>query len=291
MTRVDVAVEEAPHSAALPRLDKIDLVARALPAGLALAARLAVGPLPIDDAYITFRYARNLAEGLGFAYNPGERVLGTTTPLWTLLLASLHGLTDLDLPRLSLVLSALLDAGTTLLLLCLAGRLGLGHGWAVLVATLFALNPLSIAYATGGMESSLFTFLVVGEEAYAAAGPYLAPRLGPDTVVAMPEFGAFGYVTGARILDTVGLVSPRATRYYPLPSDFAEHNAVPPELIREERPDFLVGLERFLPEQLVGAEWFRRGYRSVASFEAPIWGSRMVVIYERVGTGREPPDE
>ena len=29
--------------------------------GLALALRLAAGPWPVDDAYITFRYARNLA--------------------------------------------------------------------------------------------------------------------------------------------------------------------------------------------------------------------------------------
>jgi hypothetical protein len=42
-----------------------------------------------DDAYITYRYARNLVTGHGFAYNPGEHVLGTTTPLFTLLLALL----------------------------------------------------------------------------------------------------------------------------------------------------------------------------------------------------------
>ena len=34
-----------------------------------------------DDAFITFRYARNLAAGLGFVYNQGEPVMGTSTPL------------------------------------------------------------------------------------------------------------------------------------------------------------------------------------------------------------------
>jgi len=43
-----------------------------------------------DDAYITFRYAENLANGLGFVYNAGERLLGTTTPLFTLLLAGFN---------------------------------------------------------------------------------------------------------------------------------------------------------------------------------------------------------
>src|SRR3990170_6336850 len=68
---------------------------------LALAARLIPGPRTIDDAYITFRYARNLLAGNGFVFNPGERVLGTTTPLYTLLLAALAGLTRAtDYPRL-----------------------------------------------------------------------------------------------------------------------------------------------------------------------------------------------
>ncbi len=42
-----------------------------------------------DDAYITYRYADNLRQGLGLLYNPGEWVLGTTTPLFALLLGGL----------------------------------------------------------------------------------------------------------------------------------------------------------------------------------------------------------
>ncbi len=42
-----------------------------------------------DDAYITYRYAGNLRQGLGLLYNPGEWVLGTTTPLYALLLGGL----------------------------------------------------------------------------------------------------------------------------------------------------------------------------------------------------------
>jgi hypothetical protein len=40
-----------------------------------------------EDAFITFRFARNLAEGRGFVYNPGQRIYGTTTPLFTFLMA------------------------------------------------------------------------------------------------------------------------------------------------------------------------------------------------------------
>src|SRR5262245_31922234 len=40
----------------------------------------------LEDALITYRYASNVATGVGFVYNAGERVLGTTTPLLTLVL-------------------------------------------------------------------------------------------------------------------------------------------------------------------------------------------------------------
>src|SRR6266404_9991176 len=43
---------------------------------------------PLDDSWIHLHFARNLAEGHGFAYNPGVPVAGSTAPLWTLLLAA-----------------------------------------------------------------------------------------------------------------------------------------------------------------------------------------------------------
>ena len=58
--------------------------------GLVLLLQVLPGPRPVDDAYITFRYARNLVNGLGFVYNVDQPVLGTTTPLYTLLLSALE---------------------------------------------------------------------------------------------------------------------------------------------------------------------------------------------------------
>src|SRR5450759_3208716 len=58
-----------------------------------------------DDPFITYRYAANLQHGLGFVYNPDERVLSTTTPLFTLLLALLGNLWH-NLPRLANLLGA-----------------------------------------------------------------------------------------------------------------------------------------------------------------------------------------
>ncbi|MCY3959730.1 MAG: hypothetical protein OXG65_15775, partial [Chloroflexi bacterium] len=37
-----------------------------------------------DDAFISFRYVRNLLEGHGLVFNPGEYVEGYTNFLWVL---------------------------------------------------------------------------------------------------------------------------------------------------------------------------------------------------------------
>jgi hypothetical protein len=90
-----------------------------------------------DDAYITFRYARNLAEGYGFCYNPGTPSMGTTTPFFTLLLAGLASL-GADIPAagsLLTCLSLLLLAVVCYRTLCLEGRplAGIAAGLSVLV--------------------------------------------------------------------------------------------------------------------------------------------------------------
>lgn len=41
-----------------------------------------------EDAFISFRFARNISNGLGFVYNANEHIYGTTTPLFTILLAA-----------------------------------------------------------------------------------------------------------------------------------------------------------------------------------------------------------
>ncbi len=62
---------------------------------LALATALLVcgailwWPRTVDDAYIIFQYARNLTEGQGAVYNPGERVEGYSSPSWMGLMAAL----------------------------------------------------------------------------------------------------------------------------------------------------------------------------------------------------------
>jgi arabinofuranosyltransferase len=61
--------------------------------GLTLALLLALGLMwPVrdyltDDTFIHLQYAKNLALGHGFVFNPGEHVYGSTSPLWVAMLA------------------------------------------------------------------------------------------------------------------------------------------------------------------------------------------------------------
>lgn len=127
----------------------------------ALAARLSfylATRFTADDAFITFRYAENLAAGLGFVYNAGDRVLGTSTPLFTLVLAVLN-LFHIPVPVGALLLSLAASAVTAVVVYRLALFFRFG-GLAFLPVLAYLLWPRSIAAETCGMETAVFTCLV-----------------------------------------------------------------------------------------------------------------------------------
>lgn len=128
---------------------------------IAVAVRLLGGAHTIDDAYITFRYAENIASGQGFVYNPGEHVLGTTTPLYALLLAGITKLLHAPLPSVGLVVASLADGVTAALVYVQVAHVTKERIAATLAAVTFALVPASIFYAQSGMETSLFTCLLI----------------------------------------------------------------------------------------------------------------------------------
>ena len=121
-----------------------------------------------DDPFITYRYAANLQHGLGFVYNPGERVLSTTTPLFTVLLALL-GILWPDLPHLATLLGAFSLALGGLFLWDLA------HTWqAPLVGwsglLLYPTFPLLVS--TLGSETLLYLAFCLGAFAFYARQRY-----------------------------------------------------------------------------------------------------------------------
>jgi len=117
-----------------------------------------------DDAFISFRYARNLAEGMGLVFNRGERVEGYTNFLWTLWVAA--GL-DAGFGAEAWANSWGVVFYLASILLLAANQLGLGRrlearGWILPLAALGAgLHQDWAAFATGGLETSLFAFLLL----------------------------------------------------------------------------------------------------------------------------------
>jgi hypothetical protein len=125
-------------------------------AGVFLFQGLA-GPRPFDDAFITFRYARNLSAGLGLVYNPGQAVLGTTSPLYAALLAGLAALLGADrLPAISFTVALLADTLGVWLFYRLARAAFADSGAAGLLALAYLAHPFRLDVASGGMETSLF---------------------------------------------------------------------------------------------------------------------------------------
>jgi hypothetical protein len=115
-------------------------------------------PTVNEDAFITFRYAGNLVSGLGAVYNPGERVLGYTSPLWMLWNAA--GIATLRDPVLWSHLGAGL-ADLVSLVACVAlleRHASRAAAWGF--AVLFGAWPYFAAVSVSGMESSLMLALM-----------------------------------------------------------------------------------------------------------------------------------
>ncbi len=122
-----------------------------------------------DDAYITYRYADNLRQGLGLVYNPGEWVLGITTPLFALLLGALGWLIP-DLEALGHWLGVLSWIAATWAAMALLWQAGRDRA-ALVAGLLLAVEPSLLPSL--GMETPLLVALML-----ATAWAWLGGRKG-----------------------------------------------------------------------------------------------------------------
>ncbi len=116
-----------------------------------------------DDAFISFRYARNLIRGFGLVFNEGERVEGYTNFLWTVLTAAAMAL-GVEPMAFSIAGGLAAFAGTLVYLYQFSRRFLAETGSRFLLplaVTAFALHHHGQLYATSGLETSLFTFLLL----------------------------------------------------------------------------------------------------------------------------------
>ena len=142
--------------------------------GLVIAGCLALAAsnaFVVDDAFISFRYARNLVETGELTWNPGESVPveGYTNFLWTLLLAAVFAV-GLEPVLASQALGLIAFLGSLLMIY----RLGLevlgSPGRATVAVGLLGTNYTFSCFATGGLETQLQAFLIT-------AGCWAAKRI------------------------------------------------------------------------------------------------------------------
>ena len=114
-----------------------------------------------DDTYIPLVYARNLANGYGFSFNPGEPSYGFTSPLWVIMLSLFYFFSFVDLLLVAKLLSLVFSILSIPLIYLLTKNLTRNRKIALLVAIFWTLEPWFIRWGAFGIETSFFTFLVL----------------------------------------------------------------------------------------------------------------------------------
>ncbi|MEM7582047.1 MAG: hypothetical protein AAF560_01590 [Acidobacteriota bacterium] len=123
------------------------------------ASRNIAATLQFEDALIVLRYARNIASGEGFVFNPGERVLGVTTPLHTLVSAlyvAIGGEHAAVIQNVAGIVFLLLTAWMTTRIVRQGHSLALSGLMAIVI-----LANLNFNYLYFGMETHSFAFLTL----------------------------------------------------------------------------------------------------------------------------------
>jgi arabinofuranosyltransferase len=117
-----------------------------------------------DDAFISFRYARHLAEGKGLVWNVGERVEGYTNFLWTVLMSIPLAISDkLDPMQFARALSSFSGYVTIVLCFLLIRHLRPKTRVLPLVAPVLLAGSWPFAINTmTGLETVFFGALVTG---------------------------------------------------------------------------------------------------------------------------------
>jgi hypothetical protein len=138
------------------------LVAVGLPLLVYLAQSLLLRGWLMDDAGISFAYARNLAHGYGLVSQPGmPPVEGYSNSLWVFLMVPFFWLHLFDPFITSKLISILLVAGSFYRMVRMSQLIS-GARWPGILASCFlATNASFIIWTSSGLENPLLVFLVL----------------------------------------------------------------------------------------------------------------------------------
>jgi hypothetical protein len=176
-----------------------------------------------DDAFIHMQYAKHLRDGHGLVFNLGERVYGTTSPVWSALLGLL-GRAGLDLRDAAQGLSLLCALAASALGVRVFARFLAGPGpgggpapWIAGCAALaWATDAWFLRWAGSGMETSFATLCVLaGFDRYTSTRPWGARPFAPGLLwslaaLARPESGLLIVLLALRVALEPGALAARA---------------------------------------------------------------------------------
>ncbi|MEO1439321.1 MAG: hypothetical protein AAFV33_02900, partial [Chloroflexota bacterium] len=120
--------------------------------------------LPLDDVYIHFQYAKQIANGAPYVYNPGlPPSSGATSLIYPYLLSIGHagGLTGLSLGWWALAMGTLAFMGCCWLILHIGSIAGLPEWGAVALTVVFATTGSIGWHFMSGMETGLLIFFML----------------------------------------------------------------------------------------------------------------------------------
>jgi len=113
-----------------------------------------------DDAYITFRYARNWATGQGLGFNPDQpAVEGYTNFLWMAFLALHYRLGIHDLPLAAKLWGVLF--GTLTIIVIATIKPSPSYPWRLVAPAFLALSAPFVFWVGSGMETPLFGLILL----------------------------------------------------------------------------------------------------------------------------------
>ena len=169
-----------------------------------------------DDMMISMRYSRNLAEGHGLVFNPGERVEGYSNFLWVAVLALVHLLSPGDARAAAAVvaINACLAIGVLLAGRRLLAGLGASSRATHAAFTLALAVCVDLLYwSANGFETTLLTLLFTAIVCRLVRAPAGEIRRGTALLLAaLPLVRADGLVHWAAAALPALALSPRRSR-------------------------------------------------------------------------------
>src|SRR5260221_14414076 len=121
----------------------------------------------VDDAYISFRYGKNMMQGSGLVYNAGEYVEGYTNFLWTVITAPFTVVNGIDISVFALSLGLLISIANIYFLYRLLRLFpdifsNIPVHLFLLPIIFFVLDDSIAFWAIGGMEFPIYTLFILG---------------------------------------------------------------------------------------------------------------------------------